>query len=115
MRHNLKELWEAYKADFPDDPTLKRHDKTISGLDKFEDIRYPDANQHAMGVTLGWCGPAGEVTTYGRMKTPKRYTLLVRLTDRNQSRFLAGSLMECPLRPSLIDYDRSPIYACQWT
>jgi hypothetical protein len=41
MKHRLKVLWRAFKADFPD-PTLKRHDKTISSLDKFEAIRYPD-------------------------------------------------------------------------
>lgn len=78
MRHNL---WRAYKADFPD-PTLKRHDKTISGLNKFEDIRYPDANRkHAMGVTAEWSGPAGAVTAYGGIKTPKQYTLVVSEID----------------------------------
>jgi hypothetical protein len=70
MGHNLKVLWRAYKAAFPDS-TLKRHDKTISGLNKFEDIRYPDSNQtHAMAVTAAWSGPAGEVTAYRGMKTP---------------------------------------------
>jgi hypothetical protein len=76
MGHNLKVLWRAYKTDFPDH-TLKRHDKTISGLNKFEDIRYPDANQHAIGVTAAWFGPAGEVTAYGGIRTPKQYMLVV--------------------------------------
>src|SRR5262249_40104873 len=39
--HKLKVLWREYKLDFPD-PALKRHDKAISLLDKFEAIRYPD-------------------------------------------------------------------------
>jgi hypothetical protein len=41
MGHKLKKLWSAFKTDFPD-TSLKRHDKTISSLDKFEDIRYPN-------------------------------------------------------------------------
>jgi hypothetical protein len=77
MRHKLKVLWRAYKADFPD-PALKRHDKTISGLDKFDDIRYPDANlKHSMGLTSQWSGPAGNVTAYGGIKTPKQYAVVV--------------------------------------
>jgi hypothetical protein len=42
MGHSLKKLWRAFKSDFPDSG-LERHDKTVSGLDKFEDIRYPGA------------------------------------------------------------------------
>jgi hypothetical protein len=75
MRHNLRAIWRAYKADFPD-PALERHDKTISGLDKFEAIRYPDA-KHAMAVAAEWSGPAGKVEAYGGMRTPKQYTLIV--------------------------------------
>ena len=56
---------------------LKRHDKTISGLDKFEDIRYPDANLKQMAVTAEWSGPAGKVEAYGGMRTPKQYKLVV--------------------------------------
>jgi hypothetical protein len=56
MKHKLKALWREYKSDFPD-PGLKRHDKTISLLDKFEDIRYPD-RVLASGWAW-WCnGPA---------------------------------------------------------
>jgi hypothetical protein len=76
MGHNLKELWRDYKADFPD-PALERHDKTISGLDKFEAIRYPDANLKQIAVTAEWSGPAGKVTAYGGSKTPKQYALVV--------------------------------------
>src|SRR5580704_2332833 len=72
MGHKLKVLWRAYKADFPD-PALKRHDKTISGLDKFEDIRYPDAIlKHGMGATAEWSGPAGKVTAYGGIRNNTR-------------------------------------------
>jgi hypothetical protein len=80
MRHDLRRLWRAYKDDFHD-PTLKRHDKTISDLNKFEDIRYPDANQRVMGWTAAWSRPAGEVKVYGRMKAPKQYTLVVSEID----------------------------------
>jgi hypothetical protein len=82
MSHNLERVWEAYKDDFPDS-TLKRHDKTISGLNKFEDIRYPEANQRAMGWTAAWSGPACEVTTYDEdgVKTPNQYTHTLVVSD----------------------------------
>ena len=77
MKHKLKELWRAFKADFPD-PILKRHDKTISSLHKFEVIRYPDAIlKYGMGATAQWSGPAAKVTTYGEIKTPKQYAIVV--------------------------------------
>jgi hypothetical protein len=78
MGHKLKVLWREYKLDFPD-PTLKRHDKTISLLDKFEDIRYPDrVLASGMGVTVQWSGPAASVTVRGPgLKTPKQYTIVV--------------------------------------
>ena len=37
MGHDLKKLWKAFKTDFPDD-VLKRHDETISTLDKFDPL-----------------------------------------------------------------------------
>lgn len=77
MRHRLKlKIWRAFKTDFPE-PDLKRHDGTISSLDKFGVIRYPDAIlKHGMGTTAQW-GSAAEVITYGRMKLPRRYVVVV--------------------------------------
>jgi hypothetical protein len=73
-------LWREYKSDFPD-PALKRHDKTISLLDKFEAIRYPDSTlKSGMGVRVQWFGPApsSPVTARGPgLKTPKQYTIIV--------------------------------------
>jgi hypothetical protein len=81
MGHKLKVLWRAFKADFPN-PTLKRHDKTISDLDKFEDIRYPNPIKvPSMGVSAQWSGPAGTIKTYGGLKTPKQYALVVSPID----------------------------------
>jgi hypothetical protein len=76
--HKLKVLWREYKLDFPD-PALKRHDKTISLLDKFEDIRYPDrVLASGMGVTVQWTGPTTSVTVRGPgLRTPKQYTIVV--------------------------------------
>ena len=76
MGHDLKKLWRAYKADFPD-PKLKRHDQTISRLDKFETLRYPDTiKKGSIGITAVWSGPPGSVTTRG-MPTPKQFQLVV--------------------------------------
>jgi hypothetical protein len=79
--HDLKVLWRKFKTDFPD-PTLSRHDKTISGLNKFEDIRYPNPSKvPSMGVSLEWFGPPGTITTYGNLKTPKQYAVVVSPID----------------------------------
>ena len=75
--HTLKELWRDFKVDFPDQ-NLERHDKTISRLDEFDAIRYPDAIlKHGMGTSAQWQPPAAEVITYGGMKTPKQYVMVV--------------------------------------
>jgi len=42
MSHNLKRLWAAFKGAYPS-PLLAKHDVTITTLNKFEQLRYPDA------------------------------------------------------------------------
>jgi hypothetical protein len=37
--------------------------------------------KYGMGITAAWSGPAGEVKTYGGLKTPKQYTLVVSDVD----------------------------------
>jgi hypothetical protein len=74
MRHSLKKLWRAFKEDY-DDPDLKRHDKTVSSLDKFEAIRYPDL-KHTIGMTGDWYGPALKITTRA-FRTPRQYAIVV--------------------------------------
>jgi hypothetical protein len=90
MGHDLKKLWNAYKAEFTNS-TLKRHDKTISGRNKFEDIRYN-------GVIAAWSGPPGEVTAYGGIKTPKQYKLVVARSLRRAAyircAFLGGFIIK---------------------
>jgi hypothetical protein len=77
LGHKLKVVWRAFKEDFPS-PNLRRHDKPISGLDKFEDIRYPDAIlKHGMAATAQWRGPPAAVTSYGKIKTVRQYVLVV--------------------------------------
>jgi hypothetical protein len=40
MGHKLTVMWRAFKTEFPDS-ALKRHDRTIKMVDKFEALRYP--------------------------------------------------------------------------
>jgi hypothetical protein len=81
MRHKLKRLWLAFKEDFPD-PDLIQHDTTISGLDKFDDIRYPDEIlKNGMGTTAQWYDPVAWVITYGGSKTPRKYDIVVTAID----------------------------------
>ena len=76
MRHNLKKLWRAYKADHSG-AGLERHDKTINRLDKYEDIRYPNPTLHSIGVSLAWSGDPPEVKTSGGLRSPKQYPVIV--------------------------------------
>jgi len=76
MVHRLKKLWRAYKADHPK-ADLERHNKTINRLDKFEDIRYPNPALHSVGVSVQWSGDPAEMKTYGGLKTPKQYAVVV--------------------------------------
>jgi hypothetical protein len=81
MEHRLKRLWRAFKEDFPD-PNLSRHDRTISCLDKFDAIRYPDEIlKYGMGMSAQWHDPAHEVITYGGIKTPRQYIIVVSAVD----------------------------------
>lgn len=81
MGHDLKKLWRAFKADFPV-ATLKRHDQTISSLNKFEGIRYPNPSKvPSMGISAEWSGSAGTIKTYGGMRTPKQYSVVVSNID----------------------------------
>jgi hypothetical protein len=41
LGHNLPNIWKTFKATF-NDPALSKFDDTISSLQRFEDIRYPD-------------------------------------------------------------------------
>jgi hypothetical protein len=78
MRHRLKKkIWPAFKEDFPN-RNLSRHDGTISRLDKFDAIRYPDEIlRHGMGGRAEWRGPVTEVISYGRMPTVRQYAVVV--------------------------------------
>jgi hypothetical protein len=81
MRHRLKVLWRAFKVDFHDS-NLKQHDKTVSRLDKFDAIRYPDEIlRYGMGTTAQWGNPAAEVIAHGGIKTPRQYVIVVSAID----------------------------------
>jgi hypothetical protein len=80
MRHDLKRLWRAYKLEYPD-TKLNSHDATIKKLNKYEEIRYPNPDLGSMAVNLAWSGEPGEVKTFGGLKTPKQYPLVVDKID----------------------------------
>jgi hypothetical protein len=41
LGHDLPKIWEKFKTTF-NDPALDKFDDTITALERFEDIRYPD-------------------------------------------------------------------------
>ena len=80
MRHSLRALWRAYKADHSG-AGLNRHDKTIKSLDKREEIRYPDPLLGSIGVSIDWSGEPPEVKTFGGLRTPRQYAVVVEDID----------------------------------
>jgi hypothetical protein len=76
-----QEAMAGIQEEFPD-PSLQRHDKTISGLDEFEDIRYPNPEKvPSMLVGAEWSGPTAALKTHGQLKAPKQYVLVVSPID----------------------------------
>jgi hypothetical protein len=80
LGHDLKRLWRAYKSEYGAGE-LERHNGTINALNKYEDIRYPNPDLGSIGVGLQWSGEPGEVKTFGGLKTPKQYHLVVAKID----------------------------------
>jgi hypothetical protein len=80
MRHDLKKLWRAYKAEYPVG-TLDRHSTTINALNKWDDIRYPNPDFGSIGVGLQWSGKPPEVKTFGGIKTPKQFHITMDAID----------------------------------
>jgi hypothetical protein len=79
FRHNLKRTWRAFKTDFPD-PALCRHDKTISLLNRFEELRYPSHDGPAVieiEIVWGptWPGIPATSRSHPGMKRPRKYYL----------------------------------------
>jgi hypothetical protein len=55
--HKLVSLWGAFKAAFPG-ADLSPFDDVVANLDRFEQIRYPDAIvARGVSITVGW-GPS---------------------------------------------------------
>jgi hypothetical protein len=75
MGHDLKKLWKAFKADFPNSK-LDQHNGTVSTLNKYEEIRYPNF-KHSIGMVSSWSDSPGAVIAFGGLKTPKQYPIVV--------------------------------------
>ena len=90
MGHRLKALWREFKKEHPG-LGLERHDKTVSTLDKFEEIRYPGTTG-SIGINASWSGDPGTVKTFGGLRTPKKYALVVSdIDDLFADIFMASS------------------------
>lgn len=81
MRHDLKKLWQAFKTDFLN-LGLDCHDATISRVNKFEAIRYPEGMiEHGAFISGEWSGPPAKGTMYGPSKAPPEYAIVVSWID----------------------------------
>ncbi len=80
LRHELKPLWRAFKAEFPA-AKLEEFDKLIDELDAFERIRYPDnVIAEGMAIHLDW--EQGECNAAVPPGVPAIYRVTVTSIDR---------------------------------
>jgi hypothetical protein len=79
--HDLEKLWKKFKDSFPNEADLSKYDGVVADLDRFDDIRYPEAVVKAgMITTISWHDlPVGlKVGNNGA----RPYVLLVPVLDR---------------------------------
>lgn len=81
MGHNLKKIWRAFKTDFPD-PALRRHNRTVSLVNRFEELRYPRHDGPAtieIEIVWGTTGPGTPAASWHHpgMKRPRKYYLAI--------------------------------------
>ncbi len=96
MGHDLKKLWPAFKIDFPN-PAFRAHDKTISRVNKFGEIRYPES-KHSLAIAAEWCDQPVPVVATAGMKTPKQYPLVISDVDD----LIVDVFKVCSLNPALL-------------
>jgi hypothetical protein len=93
--HHLKKLWKAYKAKNPA-VSLAAYNSVIKDLEKFEQIRYPDAfNSKGMFFNIPIVRPSGPPIQNWRAggKTPPTYSVVLAEVDALvKAIFHAGSL-----------------------
>jgi hypothetical protein len=78
--HNLRKLWNAFKAEFPTE-ALDQFDDTITTLHSFERLRYPEATTEGAVLMIHW-EPGRHLPPYGSgfMSMP-RYQIVVTAID----------------------------------
>lgn len=82
LGHNLNRLWSEFKKEFPNE-TLDEFDEVISGLHRYERIRYPDAiMKEGMMSMIDWVQPSTANAGAKHTKAPPQYSLLVSEIDR---------------------------------
>jgi len=94
--HRLKRTWKDFKNLFPTED-LSSFDGLLRGLDRFEQIRYPDnVLREGMSVALDWHPPETPTKITGTAKKVPHYEFAV--TDLDQ---LIGTLFRlCSINPA---------------
>lgn len=109
--HDLEKLWAEFKKRNPD-PTLNAHDEVITGLNRFEDIRYPeDLIQGGAMLGVGLYEVPSEHRTApvegsGSLSTPEErrfYLELPRIDRLAQTLFKASDY-----NPEVLSFLREP-------
>jgi len=80
LKHKLVRIWEEFKKDVPD-RSLTKFDKTIAGLHRFENIRYPEeVFKKGMHAVISFEKPPPQPPSSPRRKEPK-YEVIISDVD----------------------------------
>jgi hypothetical protein len=96
LLHDLNDIWKGFKDQFPS-LDLTRFDNTISELDAFYRLRYPEkVVREGMQLTVGWNkSPAHNAGSSQPPNSPPRYSLNVPDLDE----LIAALLKICSFNP----------------
>src|SRR5262249_4760831 len=77
LGHDLGAIFREFKAEYPSF-NLSRHDKTVSDLAEFEDLRYPDKiKAGSLGIGVSWSGDAPTIKVSDPQKQHREFALVV--------------------------------------
>jgi hypothetical protein len=94
--HDLQPLWSEFKELFPAF-NLSEFDRLIDGLNRFEDIRYPDGIENSATIGFSW----GAEQTIPAFTTTPAAAQAYRLGVADVDAFLGRFIRLCHLNPKI--------------
>jgi HEPN domain-containing protein len=120
LGHRLTKMWKRFKVAHPD-PALNRFDQSISELDKYERIRYPEEIlRRGMFSSINFSRSAQPVpSTTGPKRPEAHYDLFVDELDALAKEIFAKASVNAPvftgrLRPNALRYLQNQNQSAIW-